>query len=277
MIPPQALAAVPGSGSGHAPRITALAGGLVNRAFRIETSAGVFVLRLNSSLRESALLGVDRRIEIAAQRLAAGIGLAPRVVAVSPDHAFQVCEFVAGETAGARELASPSGMASLGASLRGLRALQPPDDWRDADLLARARRLVGLATRRAPGGAPALHAALATAEAGWIAAGRGRRPCLVHSDPNPGNVVMVPGGGPAVLLDWEYAHVGDPLQDPAAWLQACPALRGHELELLRACGLEGEADPVMLAGMAAVYAALGAAWSRLVETAAGVALDGRAN
>jgi aminoglycoside phosphotransferase (APT) family kinase protein len=99
----------------------------------------------------------------------------------------------------------------------------------------------------------------------------------VHSDPNPGNVVLVPGAGRAVLLDWEYAHVGDPLQDPAAWLQACPALRGHELELLRACGLEGEADPVMLAGMAAVYAALGAAWSHLVETAAGVAPDGRAN
>ena len=277
MIPPTALAAVPGSGAGHAPRITALAGGLVNRAFRIETSAGVFVLRLNASAQQATLLGIDRRIEIAAQRLAAGVGLAPRVIAVSPDHAFQVCEFVAGETPDARALASPAGMVRLGATLRALRALRPPDDLRGADLLARARRLAALAVTRAPGAAPVLQAALAEAEAGWAAAGKGRRSCLVHSDPNPGNVVLSRGAGPAVLLDWEYAHVGDPLQDPAAWLRACPALRGREAELLQACGLEGEADAAMLAGMAAVQGALDFAWSCLIETAAGVPPDGRAN
>ncbi len=277
MIPPRALAAVPGSGAGRAPRITALAGGLVNRAFRVETVAGAFVLRLNAPPGEALLLGVDRRIEIASQRLAAGIGLAPRVIAVSPDHAFQVCEFVAGVTADAPALATPSGMARLGASLRELRTLRPPDDWRGADLLGRARRLVALATARAPAAGPSLRGALDAAEAGWIAAGCGRRPCLVHSDPNPGNVVLVPGAGPAVLLDWEYAHVGDPLQDPAAWLQACPALRGHERELLRACGLDAEVDAGMLAGMAAVYRALDLAWSRLVETAGGAVPDGRAN
>jgi aminoglycoside phosphotransferase (APT) family kinase protein len=277
MIPSQALAAVPGSGEGYAPRVTPLAGGLVNRAFRVETVAGVFVLRLNASARLSALLGVDRRAEVAAQRLAGAAGLAPRVIAVAPDHAFQVCEFVAGGAAGARELASPSGMARLGATLRRLRTLAAPGELRGADLITRTRRLVRLAAAREPGVAPALHAALASAEAGWIGAGQGRQPCLVHSDPNPGNVVLAAGSAPAVLLDWEYAHVGDPLQDPAAWLQACPALRGREVELLRACGLEGEADAAMLAGLSAVYAALGFAWSRLVETAAGVAPDGRAN
>lgn len=277
MIPPQALAAVPGSDAGHAPRITALPGGLVNRAFRIETDAGDFVLRLNAPSRESTLLGVDRHVEIAAQRLAAGIGLAPRVIAVAPDHAFQVCEFVAGATARAPDLASPSGMARLGATLRGLRGLPTPGRLRGADLLTRARRLAGLAAACVPDAVASLRAALDAAEAGWIAAGQGRRPCLVHSDPNPGNVVLPPGAGPAVLLDWEYAHVGDPLQDPAAWLQACPALRGHEGALLRACGLDGEADAGMLAGMAAVYGALDFAWSRVVETAAGAAPDGRAN
>jgi aminoglycoside phosphotransferase (APT) family kinase protein len=277
MIPAQALAAVPGSGAGAAPRITPLPGGLVNRAFRIETAAGVFVLRLNAPARLSALLGVDRRAEVEAQRLAGAAGLAPRVIAVGPDHAFQVCEFVAGETAGARTLASPSGMARLGATLQALRTLAAPVHLRGTDLLARTRRLVALAAAREPGAVPALHAALAAAEAGWLVAGQGRQPCLVHSDPNPGNVVLAAGAGPAVLLDWEYAHVGDPLQDPAAWLQACPALRGREAELLRACGLENEADAAMLAGQSAVYAALGLAWSRLVETAAGVAHDGRAN
>jgi aminoglycoside phosphotransferase (APT) family kinase protein len=207
------------------------------------------------------------------------------VIAVAPDHAFQVCEYVAGEAVDAARLVSVDGLSRLGATLRALRELPTPASLHGADLLTRARRLARLAAARHRDAAdPQLTTAMAEAEAGWHAAGAGagagvgagRRRCLVHSDPNPGNVVLVPGGA-ALLLDWEYAHVGDPLQDAAAWLQACPALRGREHELLRACGLERDADPVMLAGMAAVYAALEVAWSRLVATAAGVAPDGRAN
>jgi aminoglycoside phosphotransferase (APT) family kinase protein len=275
MIPPRALAAVPGVGAGTGPRITPLAGGRVNRSFRVETPSGAFVLRLNAPSPETTLLGADRRHEISAQRLAAQAGLAPRVIAVAPDHSFQVSEYVAGETADAARLASAAGLARLGASLQLLRALAAPEALRGADLMARTRRLVRLAAA-AGAGDGALAAALGAAEAGWAAAGGGRQPCLVHSDPNPGNVVLTPSGT-AVLLDWEYAHVGDPLQDPAAWLQACPALAGRERELLHACGLAGQADPAMLAGMAEVYAALDLAWSRLAGTAAGATPDGRAN
>jgi aminoglycoside phosphotransferase (APT) family kinase protein len=278
MIPAAALAAVPGCGPGDpAPRIAPLSGGLVNRAYRIETWAGIFVLRLNAGAPQSRLLGVDRHGEIEAQRFAAGMGLAPRIIAVAPDHAFQVCEYVNGEVVTAARLAVRPDMARLGGTLLALRSLQPPPSLRGASLLERARRLVGLAQARVPADAGSLAASLAAAEAGWKAAGSGRACCLVHSDPNPGNVVLPPGGGAAVLLDWEYAHVGDPLQDPAAWIQASPALRGHEAELLRACGLESQADVAMLAGMVAVYEALDLAWSRLAETAAGVVPDGRAN
>ncbi len=278
MIAPAALAAVPGCGPGDpAPRIEPLSGGRLNRSFRIDSRAGSFVLRLNAPQRATRRLGVDRRNEIAAQGLAAGLGLAPRVIAVAPDHSFQVCEYVFGGAADASQLSDRDGLARLGATLQRLRTLEPPSTLRGASLIERARRLVRRARAQAPGEPASLTAALAAAETGWRLAGQGRAPCLVHSDPNPANVVLPPGAGPAVLLDWEYAHVGDPLQDPAAWLQACPALQGREVEVLRDCGLESEADAAMLTGMVAVYAALDAAWTCVAATAAGVAPDGRAN
>ncbi len=283
MIPPRALAAVPGCGPGAAPpRITPLAGGLLNRAFRVDSEAGTFVLRLNAPAAAAAALGVDRRVELEAQRLAAAHGLAPWVVATGADHAFQVTRFVRGEPATAARLATTEGLERLGTTLQRLRAIVPTAALRGASLIERARRLVRLALTGAPGDTMALEAALARAEAGWRAAGEGHGPaCLVHSDPNPGNVLFPPdlgtALGPVLLLDWEYAHLGDPLQDLAAWLQACPALRGREADVLRACGLARRADPAMLSGMVAVYAALDFAWGRVVENVAGIPHEPRAN
>ncbi len=281
-IPPQVLAAVPGLEGGEPPlRIEALPGGVVNRTFRIATRTGDYVLRLHLGAARSAGLGIDRAAEVEAQRFAAAAGLAPRVVAVAADHAFLVSEYVVGRRADAAWLATPSGMARFGATLARLRGLSPIGARALSarpSLIERTRCLVAAARAGADLlTADALERALQAAEAGWQAAGGGRRPCLVHSDPNPDNVLRTPGKGPLLLLDWEYAHLGDPLQDPAAWLQASPALRGMEARLLRACRLEGEADVGMLAGMAAVYDALGRAWSSLAEIAAGIPAGGRAN
>ncbi len=38
------------------------------------------------------------------------------------------------------------------------------------------------------------------------------RPALVHGDFRPANVLVV-GGQPGTLLDWEFAHLGDPAED----------------------------------------------------------------
>ncbi len=278
MIAPRALAAVPGwDPDDCTARVAPLASGQLNRAFLVETRAGRFVLRLNARARATRALGIDRRAEIEAQTLAAGLGLAPRVITLAADQSFMVSEFVAGAAADAAELAQAEGLARLGATLQRLRTLVPPPRLQGPSLIERARRLVLLASRRAPGAAVRLAAARDAAEAGWLVAGGGRPACIVHSDPNPANVVLPAGAGPAVLLDWEYAHAGDPLQDAACWLRACPALHGREAALLHACGLSEVADATMLSGMAAVYGALDAAWICVAATAAGAAPDGRAN
>lgn len=274
-----ALAAVPGAvvAGRPAPRVTPLAGGLVNRSFRVTTGAGDFVLRLNAASATTHELGVDREVGHAAQRLAASAGVAPRLLSTAPDGSWQLSEFVAGEVADAALLAAPRTLERLGTTLARLRAVDGLPCG--PSLIERARRLVARATLRVPGEAETLAALLGRAERGWQLAGAPARAahCLVHSDPGPGNVVLPPGPGPALLLDWEYAHRGDPLQDPAAWLQACPALRGQESRLLRACALEGLADAPMLAGMAQVYDSIERAWALLAATAAGVPPVGRAN
>ena len=284
VIPATSLDAVPRSpGDDSAPRITPLAGGLVNRSYLVETGAGRFVLRLNAPSGISVALGVDRALELEAQRLAAAAGLAPRVVATADDYSYLVTPFVAGARMSAATLDSRDGLRRLGLTLASLRPLSV-EALRGASasmsLIDRARRLVARArvgaTRER---SAALGRGLDAAERGWELAGGGRRvACLVHSDPNPDNVVAVPGEGPCMLLDWEYAHAGDPLQDPAAWLQASGSRWPERVpNVWRACALQGLADERMLAGMVAVYDALALAWQALAATAAGIPGAGRAN
>lgn len=285
MIPAEALAAVPGAAGGAPPpRVAPLAGGLVNRSYQVTTAAGDFVLRLNAAPRAALELGVERRVEWAAQRLAAAAGLAPRLLAVAPDGSWQVSEFIAGEVADAARLATPHARGRLGVTLARLRELDVDGAQgaalpAGASLIERARALLAHATRRQPDAAGEFDALLERAERGWLASGAAARAarCLVHSDPGPGNVLLPDGAPCAVLVDWEYAHRGDLLQDPAAWLQAVPALRGEAAQVLRACGLADHADEAMLAGMVQVYDSIERAWERLAATAAGVPRVGRAN
>lgn len=46
---------------------------------------------------------------------------------------------------------------------------------------------------------------------------RQRQPKLVHSDFRNGNLIVQPGKGIVAVLDWELAHIGDPMRD-LGWL-----------------------------------------------------------
>ena len=89
--PPDALARVPGAGPGgqnvHA--VVRLAGGSVNDSWLVDTDDGRYVLRIQGPAWRSP--GVDRRREQEAQRLAAAAGLAPAVIAQSPEGDVRVC------------------------------------------------------------------------------------------------------------------------------------------------------------------------------------------
>jgi len=57
---------------------------------------------------------------------------------------------------------------------------------------------------------------------------------VVHGDYRTGNFLLTPGEGIKAILDWEMAHIGDPLEDLAwsldpLWSQATPELAGELL------------------------------------------------
>src|SRR5262249_25148297 len=63
---------------------------------RVETAGEAFVLRIGG--RDTALLGIDRRVEHEASLAAARLGIGPDVVAFVEPEGYLVTRFVAGET-----------------------------------------------------------------------------------------------------------------------------------------------------------------------------------
>ncbi|HLY38532.1 MAG TPA: phosphotransferase family protein [Candidatus Binatia bacterium] len=177
----------------------------------------------------------SRRDEFALLRAAAASGLpVPRVRWCEDDpavlgSAFFVMDFVAGETLARRllrdaEYASARAAlpAQLADALARIHRIDPglpdlaflprpaPDETPAAAELARYEQIYRAI---APDPHPALELAFR-----WLAS-RGPAPralTVVHGDYRIGNVIFGPEGLRAVL-DWELAHVGDPLED-LAWV-----------------------------------------------------------
>jgi aminoglycoside phosphotransferase (APT) family kinase protein len=74
-----------------------------------------------------------------------------------------------------------------------------------------------------------------------------RSPALVHGDFRNGNLIIQPEAGLAAVLDWELAHIGDPMRD-LGWLMTRSWRFGHNA---RPVGGFGEAED-LFAGYEAV-------------------------
>ncbi len=210
-----------------------LAGGASRETWRLDADVGgeryALVLRMDqaSSMNPDAL---DRPAEFALLERAHAAGvLAPRPRWLDAEgralgRPFLLMDRVEGESIGPRVVRRPE--------LAAGRALMPAQM---AGQLARIHALdpAGLGLPRSPQGlAPALHA-LAQARAlvdtlgvaspalefgmRWLerSAPDCPAPTLVHGDFRVGNLIVGPEGLRAVI-DWEFAHIGDPLED-VAW------------------------------------------------------------
>jgi aminoglycoside phosphotransferase (APT) family kinase protein len=238
-----------------------LAGGASRETWRIDAEVGgerrALVLRMDqaSSMNPDAL---GRAAEFALLERAAAAGvLAPRPRWLDADgralgRPFLLMDRVEGESIGPRVVRRPE--------LAEARARLPAQM---AEQLARIHAIdpAGLdALPRPPAGlSPALHAlgqaralidslgvASPALEFGmrWLErrAPECPRPTLVHGDFRVGNLIVGPDGLRAVI-DWEFAHIGDPLED-LAW----PCVRDWRFGnvALRVGGL-GELEPFLAA------------------------------
>ena len=181
-----------------------LDGGITNRNYRIRLGATDYMVRLPG--RDTSLLGIDRAAERIANESASGLGIAPAVAAAGED--YLVTEFIDARPVSASELAADPTDAA-----RALRAFHD----RGPDLPTRfwVPQLVDdyAAIVRARGRSLSEGYALADLTAQRIAAARPlTAPVPCHNDLLTANLIR--GGGDRLLLvDWEYAGMGDPFFD----------------------------------------------------------------
>jgi thiamine kinase-like enzyme len=182
-----------------------LGGGITNRNFRVTLGSVDYVIRRPG--KDTDLLGIDREAERLATQTAAGLGIAPAVAAALDD--CLVTRFIACRPLAARELAER--VQEIAGALRRFHesaAILPASFW-VPDLLARYTAIV----RERGGTLPAAYtrtvAIAARIEAALPLAGA--RPC--HNDLLPGNLIRAQDGGRILIVDWEYAGMGDPRFD----------------------------------------------------------------
>jgi aminoglycoside phosphotransferase (APT) family kinase protein len=115
-------------------------------------------------------------------------------------------------------------LAAVGAAIHATPVRELPDDLRgrqEPDLAAEIDLWERTYRRDRPSPIAILDWAF-----GWLARNRDRvsgRAALVHGDFRIGNFIVGPGDGIAAMLDWEGAHIGDPVEDLA---NCCMRLHG---------------------------------------------------
>jgi aminoglycoside phosphotransferase (APT) family kinase protein len=258
LIPDYVLAHVPGYTSGGlTARAARLYGGTVNASFRVDTSAGRFVVRLHDAMART--LGANHEREAQLHAAAAAAGLAPALVHVDPEQRFMVMEFVSGPVWSAQDFGRVERLMRLAAALYSLHSVVPPavapfdipavlasHHERLAAAAPDERRWLGQLMRRAE---------VALAESGT----HGRPKVLVHNDLYHSNLI---GTERLYLLDWEYAAVTDPLFDLACVLAYYPQATAYADTLLGASGLASMATAEMLRQATWLFILLSYFWYR---------------
>lgn len=186
-----------------------LAGGAENRVWRLQATDLDWVVRAAGA--RDARLGVDRRRELAAARLAAAHGFAPPIVHASPERGLLVTGHVAGSTWSRDVARSSTGIARFAARVRTLHAVPVGADLPPVDPAAAIRSYLALP---APPGAPLDRACLDALARSALVRLAPRPRALCHHDLHHRNVIDADA---LVFVDWEYAGRGEPLLDLAAF------------------------------------------------------------
>ena len=183
-----------------------LDGGITNRNFRVMFGDNDYVVRLPG--KDTNLLGIDRDAECIANEQAAKLGLAPKVAAKLEDPPCLVTCFVEGREMTPEDLHRPEAVDQVAASLREFHdsGLTLPTRFQVVDIAVDYAEVV-----RGRGGQPpqpfeqSLASAREVVEAVSDDAEHSPVPC--HNDLLPANFLS--GAERIVIVDWEYAGMGD--------------------------------------------------------------------
>src|SRR5215208_93360 len=200
------LAAVLGPREGG---VRPLDGGITNRNYRVNFGGDEYVVRLPG--KDTNLLGIDREAERLATKQAAALGIGPKVAAMFEEPPCLVTCFVEGRELTSAELREPALLAEVSYGLRAFHesGLELPTDFHVHDVV---RDYAEVARTRGGDLPEAFDEAFA--RAGEIVAAVSDHPEHAprpnHNDLLAANFL---GGDHIVIVDWEYAGMGDPFFD----------------------------------------------------------------
>lgn len=200
---------VPGWGR-RARVIGPLDGGITNRNTLVECDGKRFVVRIPGA--DTHLLGIDRNVEREANDRAAGLSIAPDVVAFIEPEGVLVTRFVTGAPVPAPDMADPDVLTRVAKMLLTFHSSSPLSGEFDGFRVA-SRHLTAARTRGVP--VPDRYRVVddlvREVASAFAASPEPRRPC--HNDLLNANFLR--DGDQLWLLDWEYAGMNDRFFDLA--------------------------------------------------------------
>jgi thiamine kinase len=201
---------VPGTG---AVEIHPLAAGLISETYRVVRDGRAYTFKAAGA--HAAEFALDMAWEAQLLACAGNSGLAPPLVYCDPKRAFMVSRWVEGRAWSADEAKAPANIGKMAGLLRRVHALavplpprlMNPSSWVQIYAAALSRR-----TRGVPDTPLHTTADSRLQEFAQLPAAVG---VVCHSDLHTMNLLHRDES--LTLIDWEYAHISDPLWDLAGW------------------------------------------------------------
>jgi thiamine kinase-like enzyme len=189
-------------------RFEVLGGGITNHNLKVEVDGELFVLRVAG--KDTDLLGIDRKVELAATESAAVLGIGPEAVAFVEPEGWLVTRFVEGETPPLERMRERDLLERVAAALRLLHAGPTLPGGFDSFRVVEAYHELALERH---GEVPPAYA-WANATAAHIEELRDDSPVVpCHNDLLNGN--FIDDGETLRIVDWEYAGMGERFFDLA--------------------------------------------------------------
>ena len=189
--------------------VTPLEGGMTNRNFRVDASGESFALRIAGENTE--LLGINREYEHAANLIAGRAKLAPEVVFFIQPEGYLVTRFMHGRPMPPEEMRAPANILRVAGLLRKVHSLPEfPGTFSAFQVVRDYSGIAGRYNVPFPQNFDWLIGRMNEAEAALMIDPPALKSC--HNDLLNGNFLL---NDELVILDWEYAGMGDVFFDLA--------------------------------------------------------------
>jgi aminoglycoside phosphotransferase (APT) family kinase protein len=200
---------VPGEG---VVTVEPLGAGLLSDTYRVARDGAVFTLKV--AAEHGLELGADLTWEVRLLERAGAAGLAPPVVHADPTRKLLLTQWVAGRPWIQEVANDPASTDRIAVLLRRVHALEVPAPPRRMGPAQWTEIYAAALAQHSQAVDPGLRAAAAVRirQLGQLAS---PPPVVCHSDLHALN--LIERNEALILLDWEYAHIADPLWDLAGW------------------------------------------------------------